>query len=393
MSASTHQITINGKDNTVNAFKSIQARAIATGNRIASVMGGAIAAAGAYLSVRSLKGAVDELGALSDMAMKAGTSVDTLTQTALAFQIAGINMPVETLAKSFQYLKKNTGEGGMENFFKVAKTIAAIEDPAKRGAELVKNFGRSGLELMPLIEGGEEAITKMQALASVMPGVSQSAANAGDDAADALKILGTGIHDLFLKVVGNVVGMWSEDFPGGVRAGALNALNWFEYALKKMYLYAVNLGAKIGNAVGAVWNWTSNGYTWEQAMEEMDMMNDAADDMAARDLAKAESARNAYVAKLRELNVDDLANALGAKGKGADTEAAASKAAERAVRISNKLISGGSNEARKLAMLGPELSESRKQTELLKKIEKNTEKTADNTGDGGEGYEETDLGA
>ena len=49
MSKSSHQIAVTGVDQTAKTFQSIQARAIATGRRISSVMGGAIAAAGAAM--------------------------------------------------------------------------------------------------------------------------------------------------------------------------------------------------------------------------------------------------------------------------------------------------------------------------------------------------------
>ena len=55
MSKSTHQVAIKGVDQTGAAFKSISNRAKATGAQIRSIMGGAIAAAGAYLSFRSIK--------------------------------------------------------------------------------------------------------------------------------------------------------------------------------------------------------------------------------------------------------------------------------------------------------------------------------------------------
>lgn len=45
MSSSKHQIAVTGVDKTGAAFQSIQARAVAAGRRISSVMGGAIAAA------------------------------------------------------------------------------------------------------------------------------------------------------------------------------------------------------------------------------------------------------------------------------------------------------------------------------------------------------------
>lgn len=382
MSQSTHQVAIKGVDQTAGAFNSVAARAKATGASIRSIMGGAIAAAGAYLSLRSVKGGIDELGNLSDMAMKAGTSVDTLTKSALAFQVAGLNLPVESLAKSFQYLKKQTGEGGMDNFFKVAGEIAKIEDPAKRGAELVKNFGRAGLELQPLIDGGEGAIKKMRILTDIMPGVSQAAADAGDAAADSLKIFGVGAHNLFLKVVGNIIGMWSKDFPGGVRAGALAAVNWLEYFAKKAKATMTVAGSNI-IAYGA--------WMYDAATKGVDTANtilkgtlEAADNAFQGAMMAADNQRAEYLSKLKELNVDDLAGALGGGGKSAAplAEEIGTTAAKAAHRVTNQLMMGGSSAANRLALLGPEYqNESKKQTSLLKEIAANTKKAADSEGD------------
>lgn len=466
MSKSTHQIAVTGVDKTAKAFASIQARAIATGNRIASVMGGAIAAAGAYLSFRAVKGGIEELGNLSDMAMKAGTSVEALTQASLAFRVAGLNLPVETLAKSFQYLKKQTGEGGLDNFYKVAQSIAAIEDPAERGAALVKNFGRAGMELQPLIDGGTEAVQKMQTLSEIMPGVSQSAADAGDEAADSLSILGTGIHSLFLEVVGNIVGMFAKDLPGGMRAGALSAVNWLKTfalkakatltvvganigafgglimdgflpsiqlvgaSIKKVFTSVVDslkyVGTSIVSTLALVYDTATKGpkAAWETFKGTMSQANDdfakhffdtsdfdnpiaqlkQAGDVFSGTLAEADKAfqesmgaadkgREEYLAKLRTLNVNDLANALGSKGK-ATTEAAAEAAAKHAVRITNQMMEGGSNAQRRLSILGPDYqNEQKKQTDYLKKIAENTKATAENTDGEDNLYQETDLGA
>ena len=112
MSQSTHQIAIKGKDETASAFKSVQNRAKATSSVISSIMGGAMAAAGAFLGYRAISGTVQELGKLSDLAMKSGTSVNFLTSAATAFQVAGLDISVESLARSFQYLQKNTGKNG-----------------------------------------------------------------------------------------------------------------------------------------------------------------------------------------------------------------------------------------------------------------------------------------
>lgn len=453
MSRSSHQIAVSGVDLTKKTFDSIQARAIATGRRISSAVGGAIAAAGAYLSFRSIKGGIDELGALSDMAMKAGTSVETLTQTSLAFQVAGLNLPVETLAKSFQYLKKETGDGGMDNFYKVASSIASIKDPAERGAALVRNFGRAGMELQPLIDGGEEAIRKMQLLTEVMPGVSQAAADAGDQAADSLAILGKGAHDLFLNVVGNIIGMWAEDFPGGMRAGALSAINWLDTFARQAKAVIALIGGKIGafggliidgfvpamkvlgatftkvftipvkliagiqtsiiSVIALVYDAVTKGpkaaldnFKGTMAAMGKDLWKDVTDtsafsgpvdelkqafdvftgtlDAADKDfqgrMAAADERREAYLAKLRQLDVDDLANALG--GKGRNGKGGGGSGAASAARVVNSLILGGTNNAMKLSMLGPQISEQKKTNELLQKVVDNTAKTAENTEEG-----------
>ena len=75
------------------------------------MVGGALAAAGAYLSLGAVKGGIDELGHLSDIAMKTSTNVGELTQMTAAFGALGIqNMSVENLAKSFDYCMKVKSE-------------------------------------------------------------------------------------------------------------------------------------------------------------------------------------------------------------------------------------------------------------------------------------------
>ena len=395
MSKSTHNLAINATDNTASAFQSIQARAIAAGNRISKVMGGAIAAAGAYLSFRSIKGGVDELGNLSDMAMKAGTSVEFLTSAATAFNVAGLNIGTDQLVKAMQYLEKATGKTGEGAFFDAIKSLSAIEDPVKRGAEATRLFGRSALELQPLINGGDEVVQKFRTLQSLMPGVSTSAANAGDGIADAMTVAGKGVQSLWLRAIGFVARLWTDDLPGGVRAGVLASLNWVEYALRKTYNSATRWGAKIGSAFQALGNWAVNGYTWEQAWSEYGEVSELIDQDINRKQAENEKRRADYMAKLASLSVDDLANAFGARNgsTAATAEAAAQAAAQRAVRVTNQLIEGGSNAQRRLSILGPDYqNEQKKQTDYLKKIAENTKQTAENI-EGGETYQETDLGA
>ncbi|MBR0196921.1 MAG: hypothetical protein IJQ34_02195 [Kiritimatiellae bacterium] len=395
MSKSTHQISIKGVDKTGSAFSSIQARATATSAQIRRAMGGALAAVGAYLSFRSITSAINRLGSLSDQAMKAGVSVDQLTKASLAFRVAGLNLSVETLIKSFQYLQKNTGRGGLDNFFKVSGEIAKIEDPAKRGAELVKNFGRAGLELQPLIANGEDAIDKMKTLAEIMPGVSQAAADAGDAAADSLSVFGSGAQSMMLKAVGQICNLWGDEFPGGVRAGALNAVNYLEYSLKRMWNYAVEYGAKIGLAMEAMWNWATTDASWDDVWADFGAANLALENDMENKFKSIEKARADYVEKLSKLSIDDLAGAFSPKRSenSENVEIDSTSQKTKTPRLQNQLVFAGSNQERRLVAFGRDQLEAKKHTELLQEIAENTEKTAEEVADSSATiYPETDLG-
>ena len=136
---------VTGIDKTGAAFNSVKNRARATGSQIRAIMGGAIAAAGAFLSMRAVAGTANELGKLSDLAMKSGTSVNFLTSAATAFQVAGLDVSVESLARSFQYLQKNTGKNGEGGFYEVVRSIAPLKTRYSATRSLSRISGAPGL--------------------------------------------------------------------------------------------------------------------------------------------------------------------------------------------------------------------------------------------------------
>lgn len=396
MSKSTHNLAINAKDNTATAFQSIQARAIAAGNRISRVMGGAIAAAGAYLTVRSIKSGIEELGKLSDISMKTGMSVEFLTSATTAFSVAGLNIDIARLTKSMQYLEKTTGKTGENAFFETLQNIAAIEDPLKRGAEAMRLLGENALELQPLINGGEEVVKKFRTLQSLMPNVSSAAAASGDKIADAMTIAGKGAQSLWLKLLGFVSDQLTSKFPGDVLKGTLSLVNWVEYALKKAYYTVAYWFSNFSLIFQAVKNLLS-GESILDVIKEYKSASAVIDKEYDESQRKNEKSRKEYLEYLKTISDKDIADMLGTrKGGAANTPAATAATAEaaawRAVRIANELISGGSNSQRRLSLLGPDYqNEQRKQTEYLKKIADNTRKTAENVDDKLV-YQETDLG-
>lgn len=463
MASANITMGVNGIDKTGAAFNSIRNRAKATGAQIRSVMGGAIAAAGAYLSLKSINGAFNDLAKMSDLAMRAGTSVEFLTKSVTAFKVAGLGIDAEGFVQAMDFMQKNTGKQGEGAFFDVLKQLSAIPDAGERARAAVGVFGRSWTAIAPLINAGGEAVSAIQELIDLMPGMSAAAAKSGKEARDAISVFTTGIHHIFLKTVGSIFGMWSKHFPGGVRAGALNAISAIEWFAKMIKAYIAKAAGVVGSVAGlifdgfvpalqmwgasllktftavydtikllgssiasvtmlavdavtkgpaAAWevfkgtmsaavdDWKKNitdTSTFDKPIAQMKQAWDvfkgtvsAAENDFTSTVAAANKEREEYLAKLKSNDVgklfDALQNPTGAAIAGEAFGAAAAK------RISNALILGGSNQANKLAILGPQYqNEQRKTNEWLAKIAKNTEKTAENTEEGGDNLAATDL--
>lgn len=456
MSKSTHQIQVKAADQTGGAFQSIKNRAAATATSIRSVVGGALAAAGAYLSVRAVAGAVNELGHLSDVAQKTSTSVSDITKATTGLQVLGIDTDMERLAKAFQMMEKNTGRSGMQGFYETVGELGKIPDAGDRAAAAMKVFGRSGIELMPIINAADESTAALQGVINAMPGISQAAADAGDAAADAMKIAGDGIKRLWLEVIGKICLLFDTD----LRTAAAKGVAYLTYFAKTAwrYLSALFQNTQNGmtrleiisravdddilNALGRAWarlygmvanslnlvkaafesiagpfldiltfDFENIGHDFvtplkgwwadveETARNEYEALGwggelgeatgmafaDAFADVLTDDLMKqlrdalaaAEELGNNYIKGARPTSNPDHANNIDIK---------------RTPQVRNTLIMGGSAAALKLAVNGPQYrDEVKKQTTILERIAKNTEKTAENTKESGENYAATDL--
>jgi len=408
MSQSTHQIAVKAADQTGAAFKSIKGRAVATGAQIRSALGGALAAAGAYLGFSAIKGGIDNLGHLSDIAQKTSTSVDELTQTSAALSALGIqNMSVENLAKSFDYMAKTTGRSGMAGFYQTINELGKIEDVALRGQEAMKIFGRSGMEFMPLINAADESVEALQTVVAAMPKVPQAAANAGDAVSDAMGFAANQVKSIWLQGLGAICGWFDNEYTGGVREASLNAGNYLEYYTKvavakclayyqKIQEYLKRYGDFWGTLVGA----KIGGASWTEALDLADKAFTQAIeeyDDAAKEIEQKEHERTTRFKREfedRAVAIEKFQSAYDAAAISIDkrNEKKASKDLEdmalKTPAVKNELIMGG-NAANRVAMLGPQLqSESKKQTKILEQIAANTKKIDENTESNGEEYKE-----
>lgn len=398
MSKSTHQFEIRGVDKSTGAFGSIKNRAAATSAQIRSMVGGAIAAAGAYLSFRAIKGGIDELGHLSDIAQKTNTNVGELTQTAAALSALGIqNMGVDQLGKAFDYMAKTTGRSGMEGFYKTIDELGKIPDVTKRSQAAMQVFGRSGMEFAPLLNAADSTVDALQTVIAAMPKVPQSAADAGDAMSDAMGFAANQVKSIWLQGLASICGWFDNEYTGGVREASLKAGNYMEYYAKlavtkcltwyrkvQEYLkrYGEYWGTFIGTKMGGG-SWTeafqNAENAWQQALKEYDDVS--------KELEEKEQERTERFKRNFEERAIAIQKFQGAYEKAAVTldrrkerDAAQGLEVSRQTRISNDLIMGGSNAATRLQILGPTLqSETKKQTAILERIAANTEKTADNT--------------
>lgn len=264
MSSSTHQIKVKANDQTAGAFASIQKRAAAAGVNIKRMLGGALAAAGGYLGVKAFLNGADTLGKLSDVAMKASTSVDELTQASTALNILGIQgMGVDRIAQSFAMMAKNTGKTGLKGFYEVVGELGKISDVSKRSEAAMKIFGKAGIEFMPLINAAKDGTGALQTLIDAMPKVPQAAADAGDKLADAKYIGVEGFKNLWLQVVGKISESVDQQFKGGVREAAMDGVSYFTYFAKLSYGRVKWLFDSIGIMAGAI------SVNWRDLMQDM----------------------------------------------------------------------------------------------------------------------------
>lgn len=394
MASANLTMGVKGIDKTGAAFKSVKNRAKATGFQIRAMLGGAFAAAGAYLGLSAIKGGVDELGRLSDIAQKTNTSVDELTKTSAALSALGIqNMGVDQLAKSFDYLQKTTGRTGMSGFLQTIKDLGQIEDVSKRGQEAMRVFGRSGMEFMPLINGAAQSVDALQTVIDAMPYIPQSAANAGDAAADALGFAAGQVKSIWLQGLGFLANKLNDDYTGDVRTAALAAGNSLEYYTKiavtkciewyqKLQASLKPIGEAVGAAIGTfiggggfkdAWAAMKEGYSsgMQEAMDDFAEIEKTEEDRTKRFRANYEARADAikHFAGAYKLAAISLRKPGEGKNLGGDS-------AKRSPQVRNELIQSA-NEALRISAIGPQFqSETKKQTKILEKIAANTEKTA-----------------
>ena len=179
------EVLIRAKDEATATLKQVNSQFEGQSQNVkalgqAMVVAGGAVTAFAALSVKSFTDTADAIG---DMSTQTGLSLATLSGLRLAGNEAGVSL--DALGTSFNLLQRRLTEAAQgnkeaadsltaigvsvdqllalspdEQLGAVADAIASISDPAARSAAAMDAFGRSGAQLLPVLERGSKGIAE-----------------------------------------------------------------------------------------------------------------------------------------------------------------------------------------------------------------------------------------
>jgi hypothetical protein len=205
-----------------NSMQGLQGQVKNTSMAVAG-LGAAFRGLGAALAVggfaAAIKGAIDLADDMRDLSQRTGVGVETLGQFKVAAELSGSSL--EGVAKGLNFLNRNmvaaaTGGEGVAAAFRtvgvstteadgtlrkadkvfldVADRFATMRDGAEKNALAVKLFGRSGAELIPILNLGSKEIQRFGL------GIGPDFANKADAFNDSLGIMKAQVTVLTVQI-------------------------------------------------------------------------------------------------------------------------------------------------------------------------------------------------
>lgn len=178
---------------------------------LATARNGLIALAGSAV-VAGVKRVVDHIGDIADNAARLGVSTEEVQRLGALAETSGTS--VQALGTAFRTLATNAVGGTKESaeafaelgvatqnadgsfrsrqelFFATAKALADVGDETKRAQLAQKLFGRSALELAPLLNEGSDAIERQRKELASLPVLSDSTVKATEALGDQWALTG-----------------------------------------------------------------------------------------------------------------------------------------------------------------------------------------------------------
>lgn len=241
-------VEISAKDGLlVRGLKGAEKKLKAWGESIQGI-GQKVAAAGLIATggfIASLKMFANEGDALAKMSQRTGLAVETLSALGYAAEQSGSDL--DSLEKGIKHVQKEGGDASLGGLMAIADELAAIEDPGERAARAMQIFGKSGTDLLPLMDKGgagmRELMTRAEELGVVM----------GNDAAQAAVVMGDNLGDVFKQAKAAAISIGAQlapvvnDLAVRVQRYMKQAIDWI-----KANQQTIVLAAKVAVAVTAV---------------------------------------------------------------------------------------------------------------------------------------------
>ena len=242
MASSDVKIVLSADDKTGAAFSSAAAGLGNLGSKAQSI-NAILASVGVGVSIGGIigmvKSSIDAADALQDLSQKVGIGVQSLAQYELAAKQSGASL--ETIAKGVKGLSVNMTEHGDAlraagitakdadgAMRQLADTFARMPDGMEKTALAVKLFGKSGMDMIPMLnlgsKGLEEAAVKSAKYAAAMAVLAPQADKFSDQLAElsmSSHIFGLTLANEAMPALINISGAMAK---AAQEAGGLKAL-------------------------------------------------------------------------------------------------------------------------------------------------------------------------
>jgi hypothetical protein len=207
-----------------NGFTSLQTKlsGLARGARLVAGAFG-IALTGKAL-LQAQKNAINTADEMGKLAQKTGVAVQSLSQLVFTAQLGDVSSG--ELQLSLRHLARqmeDTGRSGVsvdQELLRLADRFAAMPDGVAKTNEAIKNFGRSGEDMIPFLNQGSEAIRKqMEQARQLGVEIGPEFAQNADHFNDNVTLMKARVQGLFLGIADKLLPSLNELTDGLVKLG------------------------------------------------------------------------------------------------------------------------------------------------------------------------------
>lgn len=192
-----------------------------------------------------------EMHELTDRAIETGSSASGIMTLSNAFDELGVkNHDIESVTRTLNAMRKNTGELGVDGFVRQMKSIAAIGDETQRVTELTRVFGKEGVRLEFLLRKGPAAFEKsLRGCLAILPQFKEAAIQTASEVDKGFEFVRRDFSAEWKKAVLGVVRLFTGPMQDGIEAGIAIAWEQFKAFFRRLGLYMAEFSFVVWNVI------------------------------------------------------------------------------------------------------------------------------------------------